>query len=155
VYGGHYLGSHQGIILGEVKAPADFKTANQLFAKDYISHQSTIFRSKFLKDLGGFDINLKIAADWDLMVRASKLDAGLTIGKSVSVFYLGGLSTKSRQIANVELLKLRKKYLGRQYFLASYIFFLYRFIRNFFVLILENTFPSIANFIRKLRFNFR
>ena len=155
MYGGHYLGSHQGNILGEIKAPTEFKIDNQLFAKKYVSHQSTIFRAKFLKELGGFDLNLKIAADWDLMVRASKLDAGLTIGRSISVFYLGGLSTRSRQIGNFELLKLRKKYLGRHFFFANYAFFLYRCIRNFFVVILENTLPSVANFIRKLRFNFR
>ena len=155
IYGGHFLGSDKGNILGELKAPSEFKAANQLFAKKFISHQSTIFHAKFLQELGGFNLELRVAADWELMVRASSLDAGLPIGKTISIFYLGGMSTKSRQIANFELLQLRKKYLGRQVFLRSYSFFLYRFFRNYLVLILENTVPNIANFIRKLRFNLR
>jgi hypothetical protein len=155
LYGGYFLGSQSGNILGEFKAPKKFKASNQLFAKEYISHQSTIFRAKFLKDLGGFNVKLQIAADWDLMVRASKLDPGISIGKTVSIFYLGGMSTKARQIANVELLQLRKKYLGRRLILRNYSFFFYRFFRNYLVLTLEAIVPDIVNFIRKLKFKYR
>lgn len=155
LYGGYFLGSQSGNILGEFKAPKNFKASNQLFAKEHISHQSTIFRAKFLKDLDGFNTKLQIAADWDLMVRASKLDPGISIGETVSIFYLGGMSTKARQIGNVELLQLRKKYLGRRLILRNYSFFFYRFLRNYFILKLESIVPDIVNSIRKLKFKYR
>ena len=154
MFGGYFLGSQSGNILGEVKAPKKFQASNQLFAKKYISHQSTIFLAKFLQDLGGFDTNLKIAADWDLMVRASGYDKGQSIGKTIAVFYMGGVSTKQRQIANIELLQIRKKYLGKRFMIKNYAFFFYRFIRNYFVLKIETFQPDFVNFIRKIRFKY-
>jgi hypothetical protein len=155
IYGGHYLGSESGNILGQVKTPQKFQASNQLFAKKYVCHQSSIFRSQFLKDLGGFDLNFKIAADFDLMVRASKLDPGVAIHQSISVFYLGGISTKARQKANFELLQLRKIHLGQRMMIKSYAFFFYRFVRNFLLLKLENKAPNFVDIIRKIKFRFR
>jgi hypothetical protein len=155
IYGGHYLGSESGSILGEMNAPQKFQISNQLFAKKYVCHQSSIFQSKFLKDLGGFDLRFKIAADYDLMVRASKLDPGAAIHESISVFYLGGISTKARQKANFELLQLRKIHLNRRMSIASYTFFLYRLFRNFVLLRLETSAPDFVNVVRKVKFRFR
>ena len=155
MHGGHFLGSEYGSILGEIKSTKKFQSSNQLFAKKYVCHQSAIFRAKFLKDLGGFDLNFEIAADFDLMVRASKLDPGLSIYESISIFYLGGVSTKARQKANVELLQLRKKHLKGRVMIKSYSFFLYRFCRNYLLLKLEGILPDFVNFIRKIKFKFR
>ena len=151
MYGGHFLGSHGGKILGEVKTPRRFKPANQLFAKKHISHQSTIFRAKFLQDLGGFDNNLKIAADWDLMVRASKIDPGLKIPESLSIFYMGGLSTAARQMGNIELFQIRRIHLGLRYSLKNYWWFGYRLLRNNFVQSFEERFPSFIDSVRRFR----
>jgi GT2 family glycosyltransferase len=155
VFGGHYLGSETGKILGEIKAPLKFQPMNQLFAKEYVCHQSSIFRAGLLKDLNGFDLSFRIAADFDLMVRASKLDPGLAINEAISVFYLGGLSTKARQQANLELLQLRNKHLSRRIIGKSYAFFLYRLFRNFILLRLEHRAPDFVNVVRKFRFRFR
>jgi glycosyltransferase involved in cell wall biosynthesis len=152
IYGGHYLGSDAGEILGQVQSPLQFRPSNQLFAKKYVSHQSTIFHSSLLKELGGFRSSLKIAADWDLMVRAYERDPGHRLELSISVFYMGGLSTVSRQIGNIELLRLRKDYLGPKYFLKNYTWFAYRMLRNKFVQSVESKFPAQANVIRKIRF---
>jgi len=151
MYGGHYLGSYNGKILGEVKTPARFKPANQLFSKKYISHQSTIFRAKFLQDLGGFRSDLKVAADWDLMVRASKLDPGHRVPETLSIFYMGGLSTAARQVANKELFLIRKRYLGRKYAIKNYWWFGYRLVRNRYVRSFELRNPSMADAIRRIR----
>jgi hypothetical protein len=155
IYGGHYLGSSSGKILGEVKSPIKFLPANQLFAKRYISHQSTLFRASFLQELGGFRTDLKIASDWDLMVRAWTMDPGLRIPETLSIFYMGGLSTVSRQVGNVELLSLRKTNLGRKYALKSYWWFGYRWIRNKYVQSFEHNFPTLANRVRTIRLKIR
>jgi hypothetical protein len=155
IYGGHYLGSKDGKILGEVKTPSQFRISNQLFAKKYVSHQSTIFRAKFLRDLGGFQNHLKIAADWDLMVRASLVDPGLRIPEILSTFYMGGLSTESRQQGNRELFQIRKLYLGRKYTLKNYWWFGYRWIRNGIVQNLEGVSIQLTDRIRTIRLSIR
>ena len=155
IFGGHFLGSSSGDIFGEVSSPFTFRPERQLFAKNYISHQSTIFEAKFLQELGGFDEDYKMAADWDLMVRASKVDPGYRVSIPLSVFYMGGLSTRSRSVGNKELFILRKKHLSSKFAMRSYLWFLYRSVRNLCVQSLENKFPTFADKVRKLRLNVR
>ena len=151
IFGGHFLGSSSGGILGEMPSPNAFKAESQLFAKNHISHQSTIFQAQFLQELGGFDESYKMAADCDLMGRASKLDPGFRITTPLSIFYMGGVSTKSRAIGNRELLLLRRNHLPMKFTLKSYLWFSYRTIRNFFVQLVESTFPNGADNVRKSR----
>jgi len=152
LFGGHYLGSISGKILGKVPAPQRFLVNKQLFSKEYISHQATIFRVAFLQKLGGFNESYKIAADWDLFVRASHIDQGYCIPEFLSIFYMGGLSTKSRAIGNRELLLLRKKYLPTKYLIKNYYWFFYRTIRNSVVILVENRAPNLADTIREIKF---
>ncbi len=152
LFGGNKLGSSEGEILGENPSPKFFDSKNQLFSKKYVSHQSAIFINDFLQDLGGFQEHLKIAADWDLLVRASKSDSGGRIPEIISVFYMGGLSTLSRKKGNRELLALRKEHLERKYILKSYLWFAYREIRNFFVQSFEVKHSSKLDRIRRIRF---
>jgi hypothetical protein len=151
LYGGNKLGSSLGNILGENPSPLSFDPRNQLFAKKYVSHQSTIFENEFLNELGGFREHLKIAADWDLLVRASKISSGQRINETISVFYMGGLSTLSRKTSNRELMALRKEHLELRYFVKSYIWFVYREFRNFFVQSFEVKHSSKADKFRSLR----
>ena len=151
LFGGHFLGSDQGAILGEIEAPARFKAPNQLFAKKYVSHQAVIFKNSFLQSLNGFRTNLKVAADWDLLVRASHCDTGGRIPEALAIFYMGGLSTRSRQTGNLELLRLRSEYLGKFYLPKSILWFGFRYFRNKFVQSFERTNPNSANLIRKIR----
>jgi hypothetical protein len=152
LFGGSLLGSSQGKILAENPSPKLFNPRNQLFAKKYVSHQSTIFKNEFLQELAGFRDHLKIAADWDLLVRASNIDAGQRISEVISVFYMGGLSTLSRSKSNRELLALRKEYLEKKYTLRSYSWFVYREIRNFIVQSFEAKYSSKLDKIRIIRF---
>lgn len=155
IYGGHFLGTDSGTIIGEVPAPIEFEASNQLFAHKYVSHQSVVFNSRLLKLLDGFDDNFKIAADWELMVRASKICKGERIPEFLSVFYMGGLSTINRQRGNLELLKIRHVNLPKKYVFKSYFWFLYRSMRNFLVQKVEVFNPEAANAIRKFRFKLR
>lgn len=154
IYGGHKLGSDSGLVLGEVKSPIAFRVENQLFAKKYISHQATIFKNQFLQELGGFRENLRIAADWDLMVRASKIDKGHRIEETISIFYMGGESTLQRRVGNRELLLLRREHLAARFSIMSYLWFVYREFRNYLVQCLETRSPEQANRIRILRIKF-
>ena len=155
IFGGHFLGSEVGSILGELKTPQVFKISNQLFGRNYVCHQATIFQAKLLQELGGFDLSYKIAADFDLMARASKLDPGTSIDATIAVFYLGGISSKAKQAANAELLQLRKKHLGRRFVAKNYFFFFYRLFRNYLLLEVEKKSPNLVNIIRKVKFRFR
>ena len=155
IFGGHFLGSEVGSILGELKTPQVFKISNQLFGRNYVCHQATIFQAKLLQELGGFDLSYKIAADFDLMARASKLDPGTSIDATIAVFYLGGISSKAKQTANAELLQLRKKHLGRRFVAKNYFFFFYRLFRNYLLLEVEKKSPNLVNIIRKVKFRFR
>jgi len=152
VYGGHFLASDSGSIISEMPAPKQFKSSNQLFSRKYISHQSVIFKAQFLQRLNGFNTQYKIAADWDLMARASQICNGDRIPETLSIFYLGGLSTYSRQKGNQELLKIRSIQLSKKYIIKSYWWFFYRAGRNYVVRRLEIANPEKANSIRRFRF---
>lgn len=151
IYGGHFLGSESGEILGEVPAPAKFDASNQLFARRYVSHQSVIFKNSLLRELDGFETRLKIAADWDLFVRANRVGNPDRVPQPISVFYMGGLSTAARQLGNSELWALRSEHLSVKYFPKSLIWFGYRNMRNKFVQSIELRNPKLANLIRKIR----
>jgi GT2 family glycosyltransferase len=152
VFGGHLLGSDSGGILAEIPAPKKFKPSNQLFSRKYISHQSAIFNAQFLERLKGFNPHYKIAADWDLMVRAWQICEGESIDAILSVFYMGGLSTSNRQKGNQELLEIRNVQLQKSYIFKNYWWYFYRSGRNYIVRKFEIINPEMANSIRKFRF---
>ena len=152
VYGGHLLGSDSGGIIAEIPAPKEFKLSNQLFSRKYISHQSVIFNAQFLQNLKGFNTHYKIAADWDLMVRAWRICKGERIPEILSIFYMGGLSTFNRQKGNQELLEIRNVQLHKKYIFKNYWWYFYRSGRNYIVRKFEILDPEMANSIRKFRF---
>ena len=154
LYGGHNLGSERGEVLGEMRSPTEFKTSNQLFAKKYISHQAVIFKAEFLQELNGFDVQFKVAADWELMSRAALRDRPDQIKATLANFYMGGLSTQTRQKGNLELLRIRNLHLPFKYFPKSYLWFAFRCIRNFFVQSFESNLPELTNKIRRIRILF-
>jgi glycosyltransferase involved in cell wall biosynthesis len=56
-------------------------------------HPATFMRRGLLLELGGFDVEFKIAADLDLFLRASKSCELVHLDKALTRFSLGGLST--------------------------------------------------------------
>jgi glycosyltransferase involved in cell wall biosynthesis len=83
---------------------------NQLYAYGYIGHQGTIMRKDLIEELGGFNTKYRIASDWDLIVRALKIESPTRISSVLGRFELGGLSSLSIVLAHQELIALRRKY---------------------------------------------
>ena len=151
LFGGHILMAENGDFLGSRNSPLSVIPQKQLFASDYVSHQGVVMEAGFINELGNFNTGLKIAADWELIVKACLVDSGNRIEQPIAVFHMGGLSTRGRQISNAELLQLRSEYLSSRYFIKSYSWYLYRGIRNLIVMKLENSFPEGLNLVRKFR----
>lgn len=84
---------------------------NQLYAYGYRSHQATLMKQSFLEQLGGFQVQFEVAADWDLMARAHFLEAPLDMRRPLAVFSLGGFSSHRMLVAHQELRRIRENYL--------------------------------------------
>jgi glycosyltransferase involved in cell wall biosynthesis len=84
---------------------------NQLYAFGYRSHQAVIMKAKFIKLIGGFDESYKLAADWDLIVRALLAEKPVIWTHPLARFELGGFSSTRLLEAHMELRALRVKYL--------------------------------------------
>jgi glycosyltransferase involved in cell wall biosynthesis len=89
---------------------------NQLYAFGYRSHQAVVMRKSFIEDLGGFNEDLKIAADWDLIVRAIQAEEPATWMHPLAKFELGGMSSGRMLEAHLELRKLREEHLQFGFF---------------------------------------
>lgn len=122
---------------------------SQLFARNFASHQGFICRSHAIKKVGGFDLGYQIAGDWDLICKVTQQFSGESINLETVVFHLGGTSSVQRQLGNKELLELRKFHLGKEFKVHSYIWFAHRFMRNRFILSLEDRNSKFANVARK------
>jgi len=86
---------------------------NQLFAFGYRSHQAVVMRASFIKELDGFNEKYRIAADWDLIVRAILHSKPAEWKRPLAIFELGGESSTKLLEANRELIELRRIYLPR------------------------------------------
>ncbi len=84
---------------------------NQLYAFGYRSHQAVVMRKAMIEKLGGFNENFKIAADWDLIVRAINFENPTLWKQPLARFELGGMSSGRILEAHLELKKLRRDYL--------------------------------------------
>lgn len=60
-------------------------------------HQSILMRRKKMQELGGFNTNYKIAADWDMMLRMKNSNCLFKkINFPISVFSVGGISSTQK-----------------------------------------------------------
>ena len=148
-FGGHYLANYRNGILRYNPPPNAFSTNKQLFARNFVSHQAAFMKGRLIKNLCGFDSNYKVAADWDLLVRASKISNPFIVDIPIATFYLGGFSSAHRNIGNFELLKLRMAHLPNRYYFESYIWFVYRIFRNKLVTSAEKLLPDVLDHFRK------
>lgn len=151
VYGSHTLANVNGRVLGDRLAPKEVLLKKQLFAKEHISHQATIFKNDLLLKLGGFNTKYEIAADWDLIARASKLCTGERVAQSLCIFRLGGLSSVNRQKGNRELFMIRLEHLQKRFLVKSVIWFCYRTFRNQLVLVAEKLTPDFTDNVRRFK----
>ena len=88
--------------------------ANQLYATGYRSHQGVIMKKSLISSLGCFDESYKVAADWNLIVKAIIAETPITWNAAIARFETGGFSTQRILLAHEELFQLRKLYLLRK-----------------------------------------
>jgi len=148
-FGGHYLANFRSGILRYSAPPKGFIAKKQLFARDFVSHQAVFMQGHLIKTLDGFNSDYKVAADWDLLVRAAKISKPFIVDIPIATFYLGGFSSAHRNIGNFELLKLRNAHLPKRFFFESHIWFVYRTFRNELVSLAEKLLPDVLDHFRK------
>jgi putative colanic acid biosynthesis glycosyltransferase len=154
IYGGFHLANQDREILSYCPAPQIFDARKQLFSKSFVSHQSVIMKSNLMKSLNGFSEQFKVAADWDLLVRAALISNPCRVDYAIAIFYLGGFSTVNRLTSNRELLALRSKYLSKIFLPYSLWWYFYRILRNRCVIFLERFNPRYLNLLRRLKVYF-
>lgn len=93
---------------------------NQLYATGYRSHQGVIMKRSLISSLGSFDETYKVAADWNLIVKAIMTEAPVTWNIPLARFETGGFSTQRILLAHEELFQLRKKYLLKKF--SDYVY---------------------------------
>lgn len=91
--------------------PFPFSIENQLYARNPINHQAYFVNNSILNSELRFNVNLKVAADWDFIIRVAKIHPGHFINQTTTAFKLGGFADIYRQQGNKELKYLRTKYL--------------------------------------------
>jgi len=99
--------------------------------KDAVCHQSTFYRTDFLKEFGGFDEKYAISADYEFFVRAfvrkgSKMQY---MGKPIAEYDMNGISSTSKKELKKERLRIQKSsfsFLNRLLYRSS----IYQFFRR-------------------------
>ncbi len=77
-------------------------------------HPATIFDRMLLRNLGGYDTNVTIAADFDLMLRASLVTYPVPIAGTVAEFRRGGVSSQRPLASLHQANRVRRRVLGME-----------------------------------------
>lgn len=86
---------------------------NQLYAFGYRSHQGVVMKQELIAKIGGFDETYQIAADWELIVNAIRLQSPAVWNYPLGRFELGGMSSGRLLEAHMELRQIRRLQLTR------------------------------------------
>lgn len=78
-----------------------------------LCHQSTVMKTDLMKELNGFDPKYKIAADFDLILRASKANCIYRTKIPLSLIEPGGISSRKLNDVLEEKQEIRKSNFGR------------------------------------------
>jgi len=89
--------------------PFDYqRERDALFARGrFPPHQGTIASRELLLSLGGFDTNLRVAADYALALRLSQISDPLELDTTIADFHIGGLSTSEWRLSVHEFHRAR------------------------------------------------
>lgn len=125
---------------------------SMLWGKSGFLHQSVIVQNKLFQKLGGFNTELKICADLDFFIRARQHSEPIELNDSISVFYLGGVSSKSIWRLPHELHKIRLGYYQSSNLTLmgffSILFLCFQTIRKIAKNTLQSVFPRIVYKLR-------
>lgn len=130
--GGAYLVDASGNMLQEIHVRN--YSYLKLVRSNCIIHPATFIRRSAFNLVGGFDISLKYAMDYDLWLRLGKLEDPLAVDRPMACFrvHQGGLSSSESKKAFVEELAIRKNYFaGRPIrFFFHQLYFLVKQVRH-------------------------
>ena len=92
IVGGHSVKSKKGINLVFSRKPGEISSLNFAFNRRHGCHQSMVFKTNFIRELGLYSENYKYAADFDLVLRALKSGPALGISNVLSIVEPGGVA---------------------------------------------------------------
>ena len=78
----------------------------------FVPHPSTLVRREEILKFGGFEPEIKIASDQDLLLKFAKAEKPFVSKSVISIFYLGGTSTRSAEEIVTDFKKLSFKNFG-------------------------------------------
>jgi glycosyltransferase involved in cell wall biosynthesis len=104
VYGRIALVDQEGAILEIIGSPWDVRRASSLRALS-LPHQAVFHHVSIFSDFGGFDESLRIAADYDLLVRVLRSAEAEFAPETITAMEVGGISS----VTASELLFLRER----------------------------------------------
>lgn len=88
----------------------------------YIMHPTTFVRKAVYNVVGGYDVQIKIAMDFDMMLRIKKHGYKFKyINKEIAFMRTQGVSSDVRKMHREELMVMRKNLVGLAYY-ASFVF---------------------------------
>lgn len=78
----------------------------------YVPHPATIVDTKVIKDLGGFDIKFKVAADQKLLIQLADMQKPNLCHLPIVNFYVGGASSRTSREIVKDYMKINRDLYG-------------------------------------------
>ena len=100
-----------GKVAGPSLLPA-FSIRRLLLGDVHYNHQGLIMRTRFLREMGGFDASLSLAAEYDMYLRSARYHTPLLLREVLTAYRTGGRSTSMRDEVIKEMHLARCKYFG-------------------------------------------
>ena len=109
-----------------------FTARDYAYGKASVLHPSVIMRRSLIDDLGGFRTDLRIASDFDLILRARIHSQPQTSPILLSEFNVGGISTRNPAQSQREMHKVRLQAfdMTAQQLVVEYAHFPYHLLRS-------------------------
>jgi len=95
--------------VNESKFDSRFDFSEFIFEKQSLCHQSVVASSVLLNKVGGFEEDLKIRADYELLARMASISHPQTYTQPMVRYQLGGLSSRNPFLNHKESFKVRKR----------------------------------------------
>lgn len=110
-----------GQIIKENFIAPRFSMAAMLKA-NFVPHPAVFVARDLFHEVGGFDLHLKYAMDYDLWLRLARIAAPVQLDETLAVFreHAGSLSTSNPIAATKEDFQVRLKYAGTNPFLLAW-----------------------------------
>jgi glycosyltransferase involved in cell wall biosynthesis len=114
--GGMFIVNERGMAVNDIKV-RDYSFKG-LLSNNILLHPSTFIKKQAFEQVGGFNVSLKYAMDYDLWLRLGSICDPILLDRPLACFRVheGSISTKEVDAAFDEAWKIRKRYLGLNIF---------------------------------------